>query len=75
LATIKIRSFPVKTKKLKNATLIGHSLGGTLSLWLPLRKPICSKKLIIVDALPATAALMIPNYKEKLYRMTIRKVK
>jgi hypothetical protein len=32
---------------------------------LALRKPICSK-LIIVDALPATAALMIPNYKGEI---------
>lgn len=52
----------VKTKKLNNATLIGHSLGGTLSLWLASEEPNMFKKLIIVDALPASAALMIPNY-------------
>lgn len=53
----------VKTKKLKNAVLIGHSLGGTLSLWLAAEETNLFKKLILVDALPASAALMIPNYK------------
>lgn len=53
----------VKTNKLKNATLIGHSLGGTLSLWLASQETNLFKKLIIVDALPASAVLMIPNYK------------
>lgn len=53
----------VKNKKLKKAILIGHSLGGTLSLWLASEETNLFKKLIIVDALPASAALMIPNYK------------
>lgn len=53
----------VKAKKLKKATLIGHSLGGTLSLWLASEETNLFKKVIIVDALPASAALMIPNYK------------
>lgn len=56
----------VKTKKIKNATLIGHSLGGTLSLWLASQETNLFKKLIIVDALPASAALMIPNYKGEI---------
>lgn len=56
----------VKTKKIKNATLIGHSLGGTLSLWLASEQTNLFKKLIIVDALPASAALMIPNYKGEI---------
>lgn len=53
----------VKTKKLKKATLMGHSLGGTLSLWLAADETNLFKKVILVDALPASAALMIPNYK------------
>ena len=53
----------VKTKKIKKATLIGHSLGGTLSLWLASGESNLFKKLILVDALPASAVLMIPNYK------------
>ncbi|MGX7668544.1 alpha/beta fold hydrolase [Flavobacterium pedocola] len=53
----------VKTKKLKNTTLIGHSLGGTLSLWLASEEPNLFSKIIAVDAIPCAASLMIPNYK------------
>nr|WP_309756177.1 alpha/beta hydrolase [Flavobacterium sp.] len=67
LATIKDQIITyVKTKKIKNVTLIGHSLGGTLSLWLASQETNLFKKLIIVDALPATAALMIPKYKGEI---------
>lgn len=64
LSTIKDQVITyVKTKKLKKATLIGHSLGGTLTLWLASTETNLFKKAIIVDALPANAVLMIPNYK------------
>lgn len=53
----------VKEKKLKKPILVGHSLGGTLSLWLASLEKTMFKKAILVDALPASAALMIPNYK------------
>jgi pimeloyl-ACP methyl ester carboxylesterase len=53
----------VKEKKLKKPTLLGHSLGGTLSLWLASVESDMFAKIIAVDALPASAALMIPNYK------------
>jgi pimeloyl-ACP methyl ester carboxylesterase len=49
--------------KLEKSTLIGHSIGGTLSLWLAADHADWFGKLILVDALPASAALMIPNYK------------
>lgn len=52
----------VTQKKLVKPTLLGHSLGGTLSYWLASEKPDMFKKVIAVDALPGTAALMIPNY-------------
>ena len=52
--------------KLKKSTLIGHSIGGTLSLWLASSNPEWFKKIILVDALPASAALMIPNYKGEI---------
>ena len=55
--------FYVKDKKLKKPTLMGHSLGGTLSLWLASKETDLFKKAIVVDGLPASAALMIPNYK------------
>lgn len=55
----------VKTKKLNKPVLLGHSLGGTLSLWLASEETDMFKKVIAVDALPATAALMIPGYDGK----------
>lgn len=44
--------------------LIGHSLGGTLSLWLTSSEPNMFKKAIVVDALTCTAALLNPNYRK-----------
>ena len=52
--------------KLKKSTLIGHSIGGTLSLWLASSNREWFDKIILVDALPASAALMIPNYKGEI---------
>ncbi len=52
----------VKEKKLNNAVIIGHSLGGTLGLWLAATEQTLFKKVIAVDALPCTGALMMPNY-------------
>ncbi|RAR48502.1 alpha/beta fold hydrolase [Flavobacterium lacus] len=51
-----------KSNKISKPTLIGHSLGGTLSYWLASSEPDLFKKVIAVDALPCSAALMIPNY-------------
>jgi len=48
--------------KLEKATLIGHSLGGTLGLWLGSEEHSKYQKIIVVDALPSTGALMIPNF-------------
>lgn len=47
---------------LKNPIVIGHSMGGTLGLWLASDYPNLFSKLIIIDALPAMGALMMPNY-------------
>lgn len=51
--------------KLENAMIIGHSLGGTLGLWLASEESSTYSKLIVVDALPATGALMIPDFKSE----------
>ena len=53
----------VREKKKNKPILLGHSLGGTLSLWLASVEPDMFSKIIAIDALPASAALMIPNYK------------
>lgn len=56
----------IVVNKLTKSTLLGHSIGGTLSLWLASSNPKWFKELILVDALPASAALMIPNYKGEI---------
>jgi pimeloyl-ACP methyl ester carboxylesterase len=53
----------VKVKNLKNITIIGHSRGGTLGMWLSASQKTLFKKVIVVDGLPSTGALMIPNFK------------
>lgn len=55
----------VKDQNLKNTIVIGHSLGGALGLWLATEEEHPFSQLIIVDALPSTGALMIPNFKSE----------
>lgn len=50
-------------KKLKNVTIIGHSLGGTFGLMLCQSQKERIKQLIIVDMLPCIGLMMIPNFK------------
>ena len=52
----------VLRKKLQKPTIIGHSMGGSLALWLAATKSTNYKKLIIVDGLPSIGALMIPDF-------------
>ena len=51
----------IKKNKLEKAIAIGHSLGGTLALSLASKNDIF-QKVVIVDALTATGALMFPNF-------------
>lgn len=51
----------IAEQKLENSTLIGHSLGGSLALWLATDGTEFNK-VIVVDALPSVGALMIPNF-------------
>ncbi|WP_273568723.1 alpha/beta fold hydrolase [Maribacter halichondriae] len=55
----------VESLNLQNPVIIGHSLGGALALWLASEENSPYQKLIIVDALPATGALMMPNFKSE----------
>jgi len=55
----------VQEQKLKEPIVIGHSLGGALGLWLATEENHPYSKLIIVDALPSTGALMMPNFKSE----------
>ena len=50
-----------QTKKLKKVTLIGHSLGGTLSLMIAQHAPDLAAKVVIIDALPFYSAIQNPT--------------
>ncbi len=52
----------INQNKLTNLTVIGHSLGGTIATWLASRENSRIKKIVLVDALPAAGALMIPDF-------------
>lgn len=47
----------IKKKKLSNVTLVGHSLGGMLSLMITLDSPELVNKVVIVDSLPFFPAI------------------
>jgi len=52
----------IQENGLQDLTVIGHSLGGTIATWLASRENSKVSRIILVDALPATGALMIPNF-------------
>ena len=52
----------VARKKLEKPTIIGHSMGGSLALWLAAENPNTYKQLVIVDGLASIGALMIPDF-------------
>ncbi|MEP0266865.1 alpha/beta hydrolase [Dokdonia sp.] len=56
-----IKNYIVKNN-LQNATIIGHSLGGTIATWLASCEDLELSKIVLIDALPAAGALMIPDY-------------
>ncbi len=51
----------VKKEKLKKPVIIGHSLGGFLTLSIALNEPKLASKLIIVDGLPYLGAAQNPT--------------
>jgi len=52
----------IEKTKLENLSIIGHSMGGTLALWLGSQNKYDIKSMMIIDALPCMGAMMIPNY-------------
>lgn len=58
----------INANKLRKVTLVGHSLGGTLSLMLALKAPDLIEKIIIVDALPFFPAIQNPALTADLMR-------
>ncbi|UJP65105.1 alpha/beta fold hydrolase [Mongoliitalea daihaiensis] len=52
----------IVSKDLQGATIIGHSLGGTVATWLATQSDLSLAQLVLVDALPAAGALMFPDF-------------
>ncbi len=52
----------IRMNELNDITVIGHSLGGTVATWLASREGSKLSKIILVDALPASGAIMFPNF-------------
>lgn len=52
----------ITKKTLQKATIVGHSLGGALGLWLASESTFDFNKIIVVDALASTGALMMPDF-------------
>ena len=51
----------IREKKLKKPTIVGHSLGGFMALWLASVEPDLAGPLVIVDSLPFLGAINNPN--------------
>jgi pimeloyl-ACP methyl ester carboxylesterase len=52
----------ISKNKLEKSTIIGHSLGGILGLWLAADENSNYNKIVVIDALPSAGALMVPNF-------------
>jgi pimeloyl-ACP methyl ester carboxylesterase len=50
----------IDTQKLEQPLLVGHSLGGVLSLMLAVEHPELARQLVIIDALPFYPAIQNP---------------
>lgn len=51
----------IREKKLKKPTIVGHSLGGFMALWLASVEPDLAGPLVIIDSLPFLGAINNPN--------------
>lgn len=51
----------VKSNKLQDIVIVGHSMGGNLAIDIAIALPNQVSKLVIVDSLPNMKAVMMPN--------------
>jgi len=56
----------MKKKKLSKVTLVGHSLGGLISLMITLDSPELIDKIVIIDSLPFFPAIQNPSLTAEL---------
>ncbi|OJJ17345.1 hypothetical protein BKI52_31580 [marine bacterium AO1-C] len=76
LATIKDQVIAyIESKKLKNVSLIGHSLGGFMSFWIASERPKLIKKVVAVDGLPFLGAMQNPYATSESMRPMAQKMK
>ena len=61
----------LRAQKLDHPLIVGHSLGGTVALWLAETAPEVPGGLVIVDALPFQAAILNPTATEESARAQI----
>ncbi len=52
----------IENNNFEELSIIGHSMGGTLALWLASEKKHGIRNILVVDALPCMGAMMTPNY-------------
>jgi len=55
----------IKANKIEKPILVGHSMGGGLTLAIAADYPELIGKIVVVDALPCLAALSDPSFKSK----------
>lgn len=55
----------IKTERIHQPILIGHSMGGGLALNIASENPKLIKKIVVVDALPCLMALTNPSFSSK----------
>ena len=53
----------IKKEKIKQPIIVGHSLGGMLVMKIAAKEPKLLQKIVVVDALPALAALSNSDFK------------
>lgn len=76
LATIKDELIRyIEQKKLKNVTLIGHSLGGFMSYWIASERPQLIQKLVSVDGLPFLGGMQNPQATSKSMQPIAQRMK
>jgi pimeloyl-ACP methyl ester carboxylesterase len=51
----------IRENKMKKPTIVGHSLGGFMALWLASVEPDLAGPLVVIDSLPSLGALNNPN--------------
>ena len=53
----------IKEERIEKPILMGHSMGGGLTLAIAAEFPELTGKIVIVDALPCLMALTVPDFK------------